>query len=264
LSLPAIALNVVPLSATAVQISGTVGGVGGVQVTLGDAASGTTTTNNTGAFSITEQNVGVGEITAVGTWGSSKTAVATSLLQDVAANVVVGVNFGPNNAVTINGVVTGNNPGGQTIALTGDVNATVVTNSSGNFSASGTGTTGSTAGAFLLNGIGNPFPFGINNKKPPCGGGSGGGGGGPTITSFSAISGPNNLWTFSGSVQDSNETGITVQLTLPDGTCQSLTCDSSGNFTVALTLAANIQGFASAVATDANNQSSSPAEYMMS
>jgi hypothetical protein len=91
-------------------------------------------------------------------------------------------------------------------------------------------------------------------QKPGSGGS--GGGGGPTITSFSAISGPNNIWTFSGSVSDSNESGIIVQLTLPNGTSTVLACDGSGDFSIVMTLQANIQGFASAVATNANDLSS--------
>jgi hypothetical protein len=265
LGIPPIALNVVPLSANSAQISGTVGAVGGVQITFGDAASGTTTTNNSGAFSVTEQNLGVGIISASGTWGSSKTGVAQSLLEDVATNMVVAVNFGANNAITLNGLVLGSNPGGQSVALSGDVTGTVVTGSGGGFSATGSGTSGNSAAILTVPGHAPGSPIGIPTQNPGGGGSGGGGGGsgGPVITSFSAISGPNGIWTFSGSVSDSNESGILVHLCMPDGTAQTVTCDGSGNFSICMTLAAGVEGFASAVATDAAGATSAAAEYLM-
>jgi hypothetical protein len=75
--------------------------------------------------------------------------------------------------------------------------------------------------------------------------------GGPIITSFQAVQGPNNLWTFSGQVSDPNPGPITVTLGgLPGLQGQTVGVQPNGSFSITIQLRPGVSGIATAQATD--------------
>jgi hypothetical protein len=72
----------------------------------------------------------------------------------------------------------------------------------------------------------------------------------PTVT-VQAVQGPNNTWTFSGTVVDEAPAGITVVLNGCAGVNgQTVTVLANGTYSLALTLSPTASGFVNATATD--------------
>lgn len=80
----------------------------------------------------------------------------------------------------------------------------------------------------------------------------------PTIGNFTAVGGPNNTWTFSGSVGDEAPAGLTVTLTGPVGVQgATATVGANGSWSVTLTLPPNTSGNVTATVTDWYGQTAS-------
>ena len=74
---------------------------------------------------------------------------------------------------------------------------------------------------------------------------------GPVITSFQCSQGPNNVWTFWGTVSDTNLAGITISFSgTPTMNGKSCTTASDGSFFFQIALQPNESGMVAAVATD--------------
>jgi hypothetical protein len=92
----------------------------------------------------------------------------------------------------------------------------------------------------------------------PTGGGSGATP--PVIANFVAAQ-QGSFWTFSGTVQDPNLTGLTVHLGgLPEVNNVVVNCDAQGNFTITITLQAGESGIVTALATDSAGLNSALAQ----
>jgi hypothetical protein len=73
----------------------------------------------------------------------------------------------------------------------------------------------------------------------------------PTISNFTAVGGPNNTWTFSGTVGDEAPGGLTVTLSGPTGVQgATATVANDGSWSVTLTLPAGTSGNVTATVTD--------------
>jgi hypothetical protein len=73
----------------------------------------------------------------------------------------------------------------------------------------------------------------------------------PTIGNFTAVGGPNNTWTFSGTVGDEAPGGLTVTLSGPTGVQgATATVGNDGSWSVTLTLPAGTSGNVTATVTD--------------
>ena len=149
----------------------------------------------------------------------------------------------------IKGVVIDTNPSGDTVTLSGGVNAAVHVNDDGTFEydvqASGVGTIVGTIinNATLSSSAQTAIVDGTFN---------------PVITSFGADHGYGNLWTFSGQVQSQAGGPINLQFGgLVTLQTQTATCNSDGSFTVTILLSSsqNDTGLATVTANDANGSS---------
>jgi hypothetical protein len=149
----------------------------------------------------------------------------------------------------IKGAVVDANPGGDTVTLSGGVNAAVHVNDDGTFEydvqASGVGTIVGTIinNATLSASAQTVFVDGAVT---------------PVITNFGADHGYGVLWTFCGQVQSQAGGPINLQFgglaTLQN---QTATCNSDGSFSVTIMLSTsqNDTGLATVIATDANGSS---------
>jgi hypothetical protein len=158
----------------------------------------------------------------------------------------------------IKGAVIDTNPSGDTVTLSGGVNAAVHVNADGTFEydvqASGVGTIVGTIinNATLSASAQTVFVDGTSN---------------PVITSFGADHGYGNVWTFSGQVQSQAGGPISLQfgglVTLQTKTA---TCNSDGSFTVTILLSTsqNDTGLATVIATDANGSSQTAGFWIVS
>jgi len=250
---PVLTLSAVPLTSTSLQINGSVqdANPSGVQISYKGAASGSTTTDSNGNFAITLTNLVVGRpLSFIGLDSQQlQTNAATTILEDPASNLMIAVNTGPSNAVTVNGQLSGSNSGGQTITFGGTLVASTVTNSNGAFTYSGTSSGTGMMTITAPNGTGTT----TENLLPTIPAA-------PKIVQFVAQSGPNNVWTFSGNVSSKDVWGSWVTLTMPSGQTETCLCDGTGKFSCNITLPANSSGIATAVATDAFDQNSGTAE----
>jgi hypothetical protein len=132
-------------------------------------------------------------------------------------------------SVTLYGTVTDNyaSPAGLTITITGVVNATVVTDSAGNFTL-----TTNAAGLGIVDavtidsrGIASNVASVTIQANPPVIGG------------FTATEGANHVFTFSGAVTDQTPAGLTVSFGgIPSLASQSTTVNADGSFSLTLQL----------------------------
>jgi hypothetical protein len=239
----------IPLSASSVQINGTVQGqnAAGMAIAIAGAATGSATTNSSGQFSCLFQHLSAGMITLLGTDSQhNQTNLVTELFQRPAPNLADTVNLG-NTADTITGLVLASGIGVQTVSFTGVVTGSTQTDANGNFSYSGAATGyGTITVALVLSPGGGSSKVGIKALPPPP----------PVLVSFAALAGPNNTWTFSGVVTDQVACMVMVDIGLPNGSNYDVACDSNGNFSMTVTVPCGVSGLASAVATDPWGQSS--------
>ena len=133
---PLITLDAAVVSGHEVMLTGVVsdGNPCGVTVDFSGAVTGTTTTNLDGDFQFATTQAALGTVYAVGVDQSSRsTNVAAAVLTTPAPNLNVVVSATDAATVTLTGQMTGIDPGGETLAFSGAIGGSVVTDASGDF-----------------------------------------------------------------------------------------------------------------------------------
>jgi hypothetical protein len=146
----------------------------------------------------------------------------------------------PGKKFRIFGTVADNTPQSCSVAITGAATGSAGCDASGNFSkvfdvaAPGRITAIATDGTFLS----DSAIHDLTNVAP-------------TINDFIAVGGPNNTWTFSGTVGDEAAMGLTVTLSGPPGVQgASALVQANGTWSITLTLAPGTGGMVTATVTD--------------
>jgi hypothetical protein len=162
---------------------------------------------------------------------------------------------GPNHTVMLTGQVSNPNPGaGMTIQFSGACNCSTVTAADGTFFLSCPAATLGTITASASNGDNTICSAqAVLTSRAP------------TITSFQAVRGTNNLYTFSGRVSDEFPAGLTVQFSgiEPLGG-QTATVAADGSFSISVFLPQGETGEVSVQVTDWWSLQSSQASVYVS
>ena len=255
-----------------VQLSGTVTGdqVAGVTVVFTGAASGTTTTDQNGAYAFTTESASVGSVTAqiqaaasppslggdgpmmpTASFGPAISSISTSDPVPVTAQAVIdepapvltmAISYGAQNSVTLTGTLTDVDAAGETIALTGVAAGSVVTDSNGNFSLT---TNASALGAIdatttdLWSKTSNTAEVVVASDAPE-------------IATFGAAHQAGNLWYFSGTVTAASPGGMTITFGGLNGALdgQTTIVKDDGTFAVSFFLPQGASGTVTAITTD--------------
>lgn len=146
-----------------------------------------------------------------------------------------------NKQFRVTGFVGDENAGGCSVIFSGAASGTFGVGGNGNFDVTVSVPSLGTLTVQAFDGVQNGGSTSVSLANSP-----------PTVSSFIAVAGDNNEWTFSGTVSDEAPAGLTVTLTgLPTGfNGSTATCGANGTFSVTLTLPANSAGQASADVTD--------------
>ncbi len=134
---PLISLFTHVLPGRQLQLTGRVIGADGqeVAVTFSGAAAGSTTTDTAGNFSFVTSQASLGTVYALGIDEYEQTTNTAQAAIDLPTPfVTMNIDSVDGELATIAGVVTGVDPGGQTVTLGGSVNTSVQTDSAGKFS----------------------------------------------------------------------------------------------------------------------------------
>jgi hypothetical protein len=154
-------------------------------------------------------------------------------ISSIAAEQVPGQKF------RIHGQVSDDTPGTCGVVITGAANGVAMCDANGNFDVTLNvpvpGNITAVPGDGTQSGPG--VTVALTNVAPTC--------------SVIAVHGPNNAWTFSGSVGDECPAGLTVTLTGPAGVNgQTATVAAGGAWSVTVTLSPNASGTVTATVTD--------------
>jgi hypothetical protein len=228
-----------------VQLSGSVSDFmpAGASVTLSGAASATTTTDGSGHFTWQGSNASLGTVSAVAVdQAGFSSNPAKTVITDGAPNLTLSISYqGGGKTVVLSGRVSDVDPGGRTLTFSGVVNCCVVTAPDGTFSltaqASGLGTIqATTTDAWGL--TSNTAQVTVSDTAP-------------VITSFKAVEGPMEYWTFSGTVSTAYPGGLEVCLGgLPSLQGKKAEVNADGTFSITVQLQVGEDGTATAQVTD--------------
>lgn len=170
--------------------------------------------------------------------GSTMTAPAAS--QTAAPVISLDIRYGTQRTVTLFGQVTGGDAAGYTVTFSGVVSGSTTTDQSGAFSYTAQASSLGKVSATATSSSGQTSNVAQVDVKSTA----------PTIVSFTAVEGLNNLWTFSGRVTDESPAGLIVTLGGVQGLSVTATVGADGWFSVTVQLAENITGTATAKTTD--------------
>ena len=228
----------------------------GLAVSFAGVASGSATTDAAGNFSLIALASGLGNVTASTSdvWGVAS-APATATLSDPGPTVQLNAPQVANGMVTISGTVSDLTPGGETIALSGVVSGSAVTNSSGAFSLTapymGAGTVTATA-TNVWKQTSAPAQTNVAATPAPAPTSA------PTITIMGLLAtySGSGRWLISGTAQGGDYSTMTISFT---GTNSGTTIpDNYGNFSFTVNASGNplYSGTATVTATDAAGDTS--------
>jgi hypothetical protein len=215
-------------------------------VNFGGALVDSATPNSDGSYAELEQLPALGTVTAQVTDGAGQQSDVQQVnITTPAPTITLTYSYGAGGAVTLSGQVSGQTPSNLTVTIAGAVGAQVTTDSSGNFSfTSATQVEGNiTAQTTDVWGQGsNTASVALENLTP-------------TITTFQAVAGIDNLWTFQGHVSATYAPGLTVRLSgIPtlngSNGSTAVTVDANGNFALTVQLRPNESGVVTAVFCD--------------
>jgi len=253
-SAPQIGVSAMVLPGHNVQLSGMLNDTepANATVTFSGAATGTTTTNSYGMYSLTTGDAVLGTVYAVAVdqqGQSSNTAQATIAVTPPSLTLMVA--YGTQTTVTLSGQLTDIDQGSQTITISGVASGSVVTASNGSYSLTTQATALGTVQASTTDSWGqasNTAQVTLTSNPPQ-------------ITNFAAIEEPGNMWTFQGQVTDQSPQGLTVTFSgLPSLDGQTATVGANGWFYLTITLGSGESGIACAQTTDCWGQASNVAQ----
>lgn len=225
-----ITLYALVLSGHMVQLSGTITGehVAGFNVTFSGAASGSTTSDSSGNFSLTTSQANLGTVYASGIDGSAHaTDTANATIAKTPPSLILFISYGSQRTITASGTVSDLDPVGRTVTIGGVASGSLTTNSLGQYSLTTTASALGQVTASVTDAWGQTSyatPFTLTSDVP-------------VIENFTAIHGAGNVWTFQGRVVDESAAGLTVYFGgLGSLMGQSVTVDTDGTFTFTRTL----------------------------
>jgi hypothetical protein len=258
-SAPQISLAATVLTGRTVQLTGQVMAANpdSVTLTFSGVMTGTIHASKAGTFSYTAQASALGSVRASGVDGQGLSSnVALASVTSVTPFISLSVTQNSGNRVTLSGHVTDPSPSGLTVVIGGGASGSTTTDATGNYNVTVDTNTAAAITVYatdVWNQTSNTASATPGSSAPTTTP--------PTISNFSADPGTGNSWTFSGQVTAPSFQGLTVQF----GGMGSLTnyppvtVNSTGWFSVTITLAAGEDGTAWAQATDANGNSSGQA-----
>jgi hypothetical protein len=252
---PSISLSTQQLSDGRVRAWGTVTDErpNNITVQIGGVISATTYTLVGGMFIWEGTASGPGTVTADCTDDENLPAPqATATLTNNAPTITLNVSYGAGKQVTLSGLVTDETAGGRTVTLSGQVNATVVTNADGTFTWTGDAAALGTVTAGTVDFWGatsNTAQVTLVSAAP-------------VISNFSAVQGDGqNQWLLKGQVTDESFHGLEVRFGgLPSLSNSTTTVESNGWFYLFVTLTAGESGTVWCQTTDWWGQDSNVAE----
>lgn len=257
---PSIMVSVSQLTGQRVRVSGMVidEHPSGITVNLGGVVSGTTYTVTGGMYLWEGDASSLGNVTASCTDDENLQAnTAQATITNNAPTLSMSILYGSGKTVTLMGSVNDETPDGRIITLSGQVNATVVTNSNGTWN-----WTGPAAGLGTISAT-TTDPWGATSNTAQSIVASNA----PVISNFQAIEspGPARDWIFKGQVADESYYGLTVTLGgTPSLNGEKGTVDSTGWFSILVELDEGEQGTATARTTDWWGLNSNVAEAVFS
>jgi hypothetical protein len=254
---PWLTLDWQPVDGDTVRVTGVVSdeSVSSTTVTLTGALSGTITPDATGEFDCEVQSTGTGEFTGTLTdyEGLTDSQSGELTAYNAPPSLTLMYSWGPNRQVTVAGAVTDENPGGLSVTFGGAATGSAVTTSLGGYSATLTASQLGLLTATVTDDAQQTGQASVTLTNAA-----------PQITSFSAMKGMGNLWTFRGTVDDEYEPGLVVELDgLPSLEGRTATVCSDGSFSLMVELAAGEMGEAHAQATDWWGVGSNVATYFI-
>jgi hypothetical protein len=220
-------------------------------VCFGGVGTGSVTPDASGHFQLQENLSQLGTIFAtVKDSSGSISSPAFSTLADPGISVNLSVApQGPNRMVTVTGQVSCNSPAGLKVILSGVVAGSLITSSNGTFTYTGPASALGQIQAAVTDCWGITVTSStmlINNP--------------PRIVNFQAINNGNNIWTFTGQVQDEYAAGLVVTLGgIPSLDNVTVTVQANGTFSYTIMLQPGESGGVTAECIDWWGQASNEA-----
>jgi hypothetical protein len=229
----------------------------GLTVNLGGLPSltgVTVTTASDGTFSVTETlaNDEAGLATALTTDGNGVLSNLAVALADAPSNLSLSISYVTQQIVNLSGQVTGANAADAQVKFSGSAMGMTVAGVNGAFSvdlqASGTGTILAVAtDDWGVSSNQASVPVTVTNSSSFA----------PYISNFTATQDSGQTWTFSGSAWDMSQPVLTITLGgLPSLSGVTATTTANGTFSATVTLQPGEAGYATAMTTDANGETS--------
>jgi hypothetical protein len=156
--------------------------------------------------------------------------------------------------VTLSGQVTDDQPSGLTVTFSGAVTGTTVTDANGNYSVRLQASSLGAVLATVTDSWGNVSnPASVTLTCAP-----------PSITDISAACGPDNVWTFQGTVVAASPDNMTVTFNgLPSVANQTATVQANGTFVYIVQMQPNDDGTVTVQTTDWWGQTSEIEYYIV-
>jgi hypothetical protein len=243
--------HMVLLSGTVVDSSPTT-----AVVTFGGVGSGSVTPNASGYFQVQENIAQLGTVFATLTDpGSNTSSTAQATVNDPGVSLTMSVAPGPSRTATVTGQVCCNSPAGLTVTLSGVVSGSVTTTANGTFTFTGPASALGQVQATVTDVWGVAATSSATLTASP-----------PTIVNFQAINLGNNVWTFTGQVQDEYAAGLVVKLagiTSLDNNNATATVQADGTFSYTIALQPGESGSVTANCMDWWGQPSNQATALV-
>jgi len=224
----------------------------GIPVSFSGAVTGRTTTNTMGYYSFSTMNASLGSVSAVAVDSSglsSNTAAGTIAV--TAPSLAMSISYDTLGKIRLSGTVTGADPGGLSVSLSGVLTGSASTASNGTFGFVGRAIGTGSIQATVTDAWGNFSSAQVSFNPDP-----------PAITAFTGTEGMGNVWTFKGTVSAPERAGMMVQLGgLPSLQNAVATVQADGTWSVTVQLKTGESGMASAITTDWWGQKSEAAMF---
>jgi hypothetical protein len=221
-----------------------------VKIAFSGTISGMTRTRPNGVFNFLTTQAELGQVLVTATNSENHTVIAAERLDALPPKLTLDVAYLGQNVIQLYGKVADPDQAGGIVQLSGVVTQNVVTNSVGEYSYTTPATATGAVYAEFINPWGLAAPkvkVDIANLKP-------------RITNFEAVGSPDDLWEFSGIVEDEDPEGLVVKLSgIPglNGVIAVVGADGKFSVTVKITITGPSQ--ARADVTDWWNYPADPA-----
>jgi hypothetical protein len=256
LTAPVLTLNAQVLPGHVARLTGSVTDnfLQGIRVNFGGAVSGNATTDANGNFLYETQNATLGTVNAVAIDQMNACSATMSVsLSTPAPTVTLNFSYLKEGNIQLTGSVTSVDMN-LTVSFSGVATGSTTSDQNGNFSLITKPTKPGIIQAVATDIWGNTSNAGTVNFNPQP----------PTVTNFQGMPGPNDSWTFSGTVTAPETPNQLVHLGgFAPLTSQTVTVGNDGTFSVTVYLDSNASGWATAESDDWWGQQSNKATFFV-